>query len=88
VIPVQAKGGKDRIGRVQIEQDYTVCAQKFPDLICLPIAAQFMANNLIALFVFEQNNDDIAVSAERHYRLVKPDELSVEELANYRARPL
>jgi hypothetical protein len=88
VIPVQAKGGKDRIGRVQIEQDYAVCAQKFPDLICLPIAAQFMANNLIALFVFEQNNDDIAVSAERHYRLVKPDELSVEELANYRARPL
>lgn len=31
---------------------------------------------------------DIAVSAERHYRLVKPDELTTEELANYRMRPL
>jgi hypothetical protein len=38
-IPVEAKGGKDRLGRVQIEQDYALCEAKFPSLICLPIAA-------------------------------------------------
>ena len=48
VIPVQAKGGKDQLGSVQLEQDIAMC--KFPALMCIPVAAQFMANNLIALF--------------------------------------
>lgn len=30
VLPVQAKGGADRIGVVQIEQDFAVCAENFP----------------------------------------------------------
>jgi len=42
VLPVQAKGGKDKIGVVQIEQDFELCALKFPRLICRPIAAQFI----------------------------------------------
>lgn len=42
VFPVQAKGAKERISVVQIEQDIAMCASKFPDLICRPIAAQFM----------------------------------------------
>ena len=33
IIPVQAKGGSDRLNIVQIEQDYAVCAYKFPSLI-------------------------------------------------------
>jgi hypothetical protein len=86
VLPVQAKGGRDKIGVVQIEQDFALCALKFPRLICKAIAAQFMADNLIALFEFEQTNEGIKVSSEKHYRLVKPDELSPEELHSYSVR--
>lgn len=53
VFPVQAKGRNEKLGVVQIEQDFAVCAEKFPSLICRPIAAQFMADDLIALFDFE-----------------------------------
>src|SRR5438105_5867530 len=54
VFPVQAKGGNDRLGIVQIEQDFALCAHRFPSLLCRPIAAQFMAIEVIALFEFEQ----------------------------------
>jgi len=86
ILPVQAKGGKDKIGVVQIEQDFELCALKFPPLICRAIAAQFMADNLIALFEFEQANEEFKVSSEKHYRLVRPDELSPEELQSYSVR--
>lgn len=48
-IPVQAKGGSDKQGKVQIEQDIELCKSKFPNLICIPVAAQFMQNGKIAL---------------------------------------
>ncbi|MCK6585424.1 MAG: hypothetical protein L6Q49_20170 [Anaerolineales bacterium] len=86
VIPVQAKGGRDKIGVVQIEQDFELCDIKFPHLVCRPIAAQFIDKNLIALFEFEQSKDGIKVTSEKHYRLVKPDELSPEELEGYLVR--
>src|SRR6266498_1638222 len=86
VIPVQAKGGKDRIGVVQIEQDFEMCSLKFSGLVCRAIAAQFMSKNLIALFELEATKEGIKVASEKHYRLVKPDELSLEELQSYSAR--
>jgi hypothetical protein len=86
VLPIQAKGRIDRIGIVQIEQDIAVCKDKYPNLICRPLAAQFMQNGVIAMFEFEQGGDSIRVSSERHYRLVRPDEVSAEELVNYRSR--
>lgn len=86
VIPVQAKGINERIGVVQIEQDLAMCAAKFPDLICRPIAAQLMADQTIALFELEQTYEGIAINAERHYRLVQPEELSSEELHAYQQR--
>lgn len=88
VFPVQAKGGGDQLGIVQIEQDFALCAAKFPTLLCRPIAAQFMESNVIALFAFEEGKNGIAVSAERHYRLVAPEELSDEDLVAYRSRLL
>lgn len=51
VVPVQAKGGRDKIGVVQIEQDFEMCAIKFPGLVCRPVAAQFIDKNLIALLL-------------------------------------
>jgi hypothetical protein len=88
VIPVQAKGGTDKIGIVQIEQDLAVCETKFPGLICRSIAAQFMEEDLIALFECEKTEEGIRVSVEKHYRLVDPEELTEEELETYRKRPL
>lgn len=88
ILSVQAKGGTDKIGIVQIEQDIALCAAKFPHLICRPIAAQFMDDDLIALFEFEETKRGIGISSEKHYRLVSPDELSPEDLGQYRSRPL
>jgi len=86
VIPVQAKGGKDQLGTVQIEQDVAMCKHKFPSLVCIPVAAQFMENDLIALFSFEHSDKGISILCEKHYRLVEPNELSDEELSRYRNR--
>jgi hypothetical protein len=84
VLPVQAKGGRDKLGVVQIEQDIALCAEKFPSLVCRPIAAQFMRDDVIALFEFELSDEQVTVRDEKHYRLVAPDELTPEELAQYR----
>jgi hypothetical protein len=86
VIPVQAKGGSDKIGIVQIEQDFAVCETKFPGLICRSIAAQFMEEDTIALFECERTKEGIRVSFEKHYRLVEPEDLTAEELRSYRTR--
>lgn len=88
VFPIQAKGAKDRIGIVQIEQDFAVCASKFPNLICRPIATQFLVESVIALFELENTKKGVAVSLEKHYELVPPEELTVEDLENYRRRPV
>lgn len=86
VFPLQAKGGSDKMNVVQIEQDFGVCAQKFPSLICRPIGAQFIANGAIVLFEFEQTQAGVRISAEKHYKLVSPDEVSLEDLQTYRQR--
>ena len=88
VFPVQAKGGTDQLGIVQIEQDFAICAAKFPSLICRPVAAQFVEDNLIALFSFEEGEKGISVSDEKHYRLVRPEKISEQDLAGYRERPV
>ncbi|MDA8327186.1 MAG: hypothetical protein M0033_13390 [Nitrospiraceae bacterium] len=87
VFPIQAKGGKDQLGIVQIEQDFAMCASKFSSLVCRPIAAQFMVDNLIALFAFEEDKKGIAIAVEKHYRLVPPGEMTAEDLASYRKSP-
>lgn len=86
VFPVQAKGGNDEIGVVQIEQDIAMCNQKFPNLICRAIAAQFMAGGVIALFEFEAGEVGVVKVAERHYRLVPHEDLTEEEIRRYRKR--
>jgi hypothetical protein len=87
IFPIQAKGGKDALNIVQIEQDFALCADKFPTLICRPIAAQFMNDDVIALFGFEEGEQGIAILSEKHYRLVSPDSLTPADLDAYRLRP-
>ncbi len=84
VIPVQAKGGKDRMSVVQIEQDIAVCAAKFRDAVCRPLGAQFIQSDLIALFEFETTSDGVRIRTERHYHLVPAEELTEEDLRLYR----
>lgn len=86
VLPVQAKGGTDKLGVVQIEQDFAVGAEKFHGLICKPIAAQFIPGGVIALFEFELTDDGVRVVSEKHYKLVPPDDLSTDDLEKYQMR--
>jgi hypothetical protein len=86
VFPVQAKGGSDKLNIVQIEQDFALCASRFRNLVCHAIGAQFMDDNLIAIFIFEEGDNGIALIAEKHYRLVPPEEISDADLTKYRSR--
>ena len=86
VIPVQTKGEKDMLSRVQIEQDIGLCADRLPSLICRPVGAQPMRDNLIVLFEFEQASDDVKGVSEKHYQLVPPGGVTAEDLTRYRQR--
>lgn len=86
VFPVQAKGGNDKLSIVQIEQDLAVCAHKFPSLICRAIGAQFMSEGVIALLEFEEGEDGVTISDEKHYRLAPPEEVTEADLTKYRRR--
>ena len=86
VMPVQAKGGNDQLGSVQAKQDMACCAEKFPGLVCRPIAAQFMDDERIAIFELTIEGDQIKVVDETHYQLVARDLISAEDLEAYRVR--
>ena len=85
VFPIQAKGGRDTLNIVQIEQDFALCASKFPELLAHPMGAQFMADGSIALFEFKITDDGVKLAAEKHYKLVAPDEVTPELLNQYKA---
>ncbi len=85
VFPLQAKGGRDRMSTVQIEQDAALCAEKFPKLICRPLGAQFLDQGGIALMEFAETEDGLRLTSERHYTLVPKDDLSDADLQTYRA---
>jgi hypothetical protein len=86
VIPVQAKGGSDRLGVAQTKQDIACCRQKFPRLICRPVSAQFMAGGVIALFELAVEAGEVRVVEERHYTLVPSDRIGEADLALYSSR--
>jgi hypothetical protein len=83
VIPVQAKGGNDRLSTVQAKQDIACCAEKFPQLICRAISAQFIETDLIALFELGVSGEEIRIIEERHYKLVPADQISKDDLRGY-----
>jgi hypothetical protein len=85
VLPVQAKGGNDRLSTVQTRQDMACCAEKFPQLICRAISAQFVENDLIALFELGVSGEEIRITEERHYRLVPADQITKDDLRAYDA---
>jgi len=86
VMPVQAKAGNDQIGVVQTNQDIRCCAEKYPSLICRPIATQFMRDDVIAIFELCLEEDEIRIVEERHYLLTPATDITPEDLQNYRLR--
>jgi len=87
VVPVQAKTGSDKHGVVQSQQDISCCAQKFPELVCRAVSAQFMAENIIALFELAVLNGELKVIDEKHYQLVPATAISADELKLYGTFP-
>lgn len=86
VVPVQAKGGGDKHGVVQTQQDILCCAEKFPNLICRAVSAQFMTEERIALFELTVQDGEVKVVDERHYELVAASSISSEDLQQYASR--
>jgi hypothetical protein len=83
-IPVQAKGGTDKISIVQTVQDISWCKSKFPSLRCRPISVQFISSSEIAVFELTIESEEVRVVDERHYRLVPASELDASEISTYR----
>lgn len=84
VIPVQAKGGSDKISVVQAQQDIAACAEKFAGIKCRALSVQFMSDNIIAMFELTVEKDAVKVVEERHYKLVPAEQLDREAISSYR----
>jgi hypothetical protein len=84
IIPVQAKIGNDQLGVVQTKSDIAYCNEKFPELICRSVSAQFMNNNIIAMFELAIEDGQVRIVQEKHYKFVPADQISETDLQNYR----
>jgi hypothetical protein len=86
VVPVQAKGGKDTLGVIQTIQDTVFCENqpRYAQSIARPVSAQFMADDVIALFELSFDGDEISIVQERHYRLTEAGAISEKDLKAYR----
>jgi hypothetical protein len=83
VVPIQAKGGSDQIGVVQVQQDLALCREAFPCLTPRPVAVQFKSDDkgdVIVMFELIQDGDEVKVLDERHYRLVSADQITQQDL--------
>jgi hypothetical protein len=58
-------------------------ARIVPGIRCRPIAAQFMADSIVALFELTMVGDEMRVADERHYRLVPSTDLIRSEITKY-----
>jgi hypothetical protein len=83
-IPVQAKGGADQISVVQTKQDIAWCEQRFSGMKTRAISAQFLSDDVVAMFELTVARDIVKVVEERHYKLVAADNLDQKALRNYR----
>jgi hypothetical protein len=84
--PVQAEGGSDRLSVVQTAQDIACCGEKFAGLTCRPISAQFMEDDVIAMFELALEGDEVKLVDEKHYKLVPADQIGPADLKAYAKR--
>jgi hypothetical protein len=83
ILPVQAKGGKDKLSTVQTRQDFACCTEKFPHLLCRPVSVQFAEKDLIAIFELAKFDEEFRIVEERHYKLVPANQITTEDLKRY-----
>lgn len=83
VVPVQAKGGSDKHGVVQTQQDIAFCRQTFKNLVCRAVSAQFMSDQRIAMFELVVIDGVIKVVDEKHYQLVPCSAITPADLQAY-----
>lgn len=89
VVPVQAKGGRDKLGVIQTIQDTVFCQtrERYQNSVPRPVSAQFMSDGVIALFELHFDGDDVSIVQERHYRLCPSDSIKSTDLDAYRKEP-
>lgn len=89
IVPVQAKGGSDRLGAIQTIQDVTFCKLQERYRNCIPraVSAQFMAGEAIAMFELTFDGNEVAILQEKHYRLVPATQIDSGDLARYAVTP-
>ena len=83
IVPVQAKGGNDKISVVQTKQDLAWCEDRFPGMRAKAISVQFMDDDKIAMFDLTVQENEIKVAEERHYKLVPANDLDPDAIRNY-----
>ncbi|MDM8517808.1 hypothetical protein QUF76_16555 [Desulfobacterales bacterium HSG16] len=89
VFPCQAKSPGDKFGIVQVLQDLAFCSTSYESVVCRPLAMQFLDKDSFAILetMIEEENDNIlklVVINEKHYKLVDKNEISKEDIENYK----
>ncbi len=86
IVPVQAKGGSDKLGVIQTIQDVIFCQTQDRYKNCIPrtVSAQFMDEDIIAMFELSFDGDEVSIVREKHYRLVGSKEISAADLSVYK----
>ncbi|MEA5162601.1 endonuclease [Cereibacter johrii] len=86
IVPVQAKGGSDRLGVIQTIQDTIFCrtAERYRHCVARTVSAQFMGDDVIAMFELYFDEHDVSILQEKHYRLVPAREITGSDLGIYR----
>jgi hypothetical protein len=84
VIPCQAKSPGDRLGIVQVMQDIEFCKNRYPNVLCKPIALQFLTENDVAILELSVDEEDqifrLSVVDEKHYKLVPKNGITESEI--------
>lgn len=85
VAPVQAKGGNDKLGVIQTIQDVVYCQGKdlYRGSIVRPVSAQFMSDDVIAMFELTFDGNDVLIVREKHYRLTSAESIAPADLNVY-----
>lgn len=90
VIPCQAKSPGDQFGVVQVLQDIILCRQQYKTAIVRPIGLLFTGEHSLAVMELSATEDNeilaLKVIDEKHYQLVRKDDLSAIEISNYNNR--
>lgn len=91
IVPIQAKGGSDKLGVIQTIQDITFCREgnskgnKYKHLKPRAVSTQFMSDDVIAMFELDFDGNDVSIIQEKHYQLVEAEQIKPVDLDRYLA---